>query len=611
MDEGLVSALASVVESADAEATDATAILIKWLTQNPHIHLPAKYSSQLYSLQELVDWALYHGSEMQSINAVRLISIIESTDGPSSHGRRRKAGTIDSRDPRKKYELLSQRATIQIVREPSPDEGQPAGALGATPGVMSPPPTAASSAKGMSTGTFPPAAPPPSASPPRSAPPLSSAGSGSAGMAGAHASPAGALPLPPPKNFHRSPHRQMDDEQLVAFIRDSLVLVEEMPIKWNWNAITRLFGDIAGDKKYMEKIFKRSDFMSRLVRFYTPSSHEFSDLPRSAEYEKFVDIGCLLIRALLSIAEGLLLLEKSEILLDIVEELGKLCRSGRDHHHHHAAHAMLTAAADSCFSHPRMQNSLAPAYFKFISEVGKSKEGAAILERHRLFDVYYRLLEQRDHRHIAKYILASLDYSVDGHPKMILSKAAMSPVTGVREVAPHFLKTLVIKHLDSRQEDTVRWAIERLVILLYDTESSVRRAVVREIIGILDHAEAASVSRSSSDGDDSAFDYVLQALINTRLFVDLVPINDIRPLLLRLVASDRGYQFCKEQGAVECELGAWEATEGIMYIYQIELDIAKSQTVGPIFSANPDGTNAVASLDTPATPPHLFGELTK
>ncbi|KAJ1663877.1 hypothetical protein IW140_004554 [Coemansia sp. RSA 1813] len=386
-----------------------------------------------------------------------------------------------------------------------------------------------------------------------------------------------------------------EESLLSSLIQDSRVTTDDNPMRWDWDAVRAIIlGHMSQAKRLPEEV-KASGFLSRLSRFFHPASLEFCDLSRTTANEEYLEIGRQLIRILISTADGLLLIDESGLLLGVVDEVRK-----------QNAYARKMCRDESCFSFARLQMTMSPGYFHFLAEIGRSVGGDSLLERNRLFDACYQVVDLSDQVLLVQYILSSMNYCApDGHARNILRKVASSPHEPLRLLVPGFLLYLA-SDAPCRAGSVSAWAIEVLLGLLYDSSPGVRSAAAQCLVLAIDLAD------ENPYLDLSECNTRINHLLDLKPMFDLAVITDIRPLVLRVIGTERGFSYLKDQGVVDSEMEAWGALEGIFHVQSIELDISRAVAFGPLFSSTPDGAMAMTtSSQTPPTPPHLFGELAK
>ncbi|KAJ2797967.1 hypothetical protein H4R20_004990, partial [Coemansia guatemalensis] len=386
----------------------------------------------------------------------------------------------------------------------------------------------------------------------------------------------------------------VEESLLTSLIKESRVTLDDNPMRWNWDAIRSvILGPMSQSRRLPEEV-SISGFLTRLSRFYHPASLEFCDLSRTTGNEEYLEIGRHLIHILISSADGLLLIDESRLLPGIVDEVLK-----------QNSYARRKSREESCFSFARLQMTMSPGYFHFLSEIDGSIGGDSLLERARLFDAYYQVVELSDQVLLIQYILASMSYANEGHARNILRKVASSSQESLRLLVPSFLLYLA-SDSPCRPGSVSAWATEVLLDLIYDSSPVVRSAAAQCLVLVIDlAAENPHLGRNESETR-------IAYLLELQPMFDLAVVTDIRPLVLRIIATESGYTYLKEQGIVDSEMEAWGALEGIFHVQSIELDVARALAYGPLFSSSSDGSMMMTtSSHTPSTPAHLFGELTK
>ncbi|KAJ2837419.1 hypothetical protein FBU31_001147 [Coemansia sp. 'formosensis'] len=667
IDEGLVEALvSSALETKLVEVVDASTTLLRWLSQHPHMPLPEKYVARFHTLGDLVDRALSSSDSSGALNAKRVIGKIAAIPSISlgqlpSQATDAWAASLASsvfyrqwlRQRRLRADIRSQ-PPHRTQRRPSiGGGGRPEDAPSSAAEPPPPPPPPPAFVRGH--------APSPSAAGPRglaaglkdnaarvlrssaSTGNLKSGGIGAAAAAAQHpqqlstvaedatsdaASGRGRRSLDVVRNQHQHQHQHQpagadglvttttppliarsraksrssrsrtslvivnsqgaEETPLAGLISESRVTSEENPMRWDWGVIRAvILGPISrGGRRLPEEV---GGFLARLSHFFHPSSLEFCDLSRTTANEEYLEIGRQLIRILISSADGLLLIDESRLLSGIVEEVRRQsgARTGRE---------------ESCFSFARLQMTMSPGYFHFLAEIEQSM-GDCLLERCRLYDAYYQAVELPDQILLIQYILASMGYGAEGHARNILRKVASSPHEPLRLLVPGFL-AYVAADVPCRAGSAAAWAIDVLLSLVFDASPAVRSAAAQALVLAIDlAAENPYLDTAESDAR------VLHVL-EQRPMLDLAVITDVRPLVMRLLADERGFAYLRDLGIVDAEMEAWGALEGIYFVQGVELDVERALAHGPLFSSSPDGAMLTGSL-TPPTPPHLFAELAR
>ena len=73
---------------------------------------------------------------------------------------------------------------------------------------------------------------------------------------------------------------------------------------------------------------------------------------------------------------------------------------------HHAA------VGEHVFSKERMEKTLTGEYFSMLGALSKTSEGVRLMERFKLYTVYYHLTELRSRDDLIKSIVESMDYNL-------------------------------------------------------------------------------------------------------------------------------------------------------------------------------------------------------
>lgn len=117
---------------------------------------------------------------------------------------------------------------------------------------------------------------------------------------------------------------QMDDRSFQTLLLDSQVLGMKDETKWNFDILQDLIEGPLLNPKRMEEAIKASKYMRKLISFFHPFAHRFSDLSKSKANVRWVRLGCMLMNTLLSSPEGIRFLGEDEFLTQIVKSFAQL-----------------------------------------------------------------------------------------------------------------------------------------------------------------------------------------------------------------------------------------------------------------------------------------------
>eukprot|EP00158_Paraphelidium_tribonemae_P007702 Partr_v1_DN28334_c0_g1_i2_m78546 putative RPTOR independent companion of MTOR, complex 2 len=243
---------------------------------------------------------------------------------------------------------------------------------------------------------------------------------------------------------------QIEDFQFKNLINDSLVPLGKDFNKWNWGIIEELLQGALLNPRRLEETLKTTKFVKRLLAFFRPNKHRYSDIKVGKNSSRYTRIGVSLFKMLLSNQDGIKYLSENKIFPQFLE-----CFTELD---------PVKGSVDPIFSKDRLENTLTGDYFLILSIFFKRKEGQELLEKFKIIDSFYHLTELRSRDDLVKGIITCMNYRRDGHPRIILSKVMTSGYKHIRLFATAFLRKLVLT--DSHQFSD--WGVRLLITQLYD-----------------------------------------------------------------------------------------------------------------------------------------------
>ncbi|ORY65669.1 hypothetical protein LY90DRAFT_700655 [Neocallimastix californiae] len=371
----------------------------------------------------------------------------------------------------------------------------------------------------------------------------------------------------------------IDEMHFKNLINDTQVLTDKDFTKWNWNIIQDLIKGPLMNHKRLEETIKTTKFIKRIISFYRPLSHQFSDILKKKNVKNYVEIGCELITNLVAMSEGIRFLSENKFLQQISECLLQL-----------DPFSGITDQNQQIFSKERMEMTLTSEYFTFIGILSKTPDGIKLLEKFKIFHALYCITELRNGREdLIRTIVTSLDYNINSHSRIILSKIMTSTYKHTRLFATDYLQYL----FRSGVNDFWDWGIRYLSIQLYDPAIEVSKKAVL----ILD--EACNNPKN------------LESLVKLRPNLEHLGEN-ANILLFRFLSSTLGFQYLSDFGFVEREMDDWFEIKNENYVMKIELILERAFNTFTSKNRPPDVSDAMEeeSLSSEILP-HFYGELTK
>ncbi|KAG0211914.1 hypothetical protein BGX28_007196 [Mortierella sp. GBA30] len=374
---------------------------------------------------------------------------------------------------------------------------------------------------------------------------------------------------------------QLDEANFRSLLNETQVLSTKDVSKWHWNLILEIIQGPMLSPRRLDEAIRGTKFSKRLLAFYRPLNHRYSNQPASELHQTYTKIGCALFETLANTTEGAKYLSQNKILRLIADGLAQL-----DPMQGHPG-------SDPIFSREKMETTMTSGYFEMLGTLCKSKSGSKLLEKFKIFNLYYRLSELRSRDDIVKKIITSMDYSMDGHPRVILSKVMTSGYKHIRLFATQHLGT-VIKNDANEFND---WGIRLLCTQLCDPSLDVCQMAVRALDDACAHRKN------------------LDLLIRLRPNLDHLGEAD-NPLLLRFLSTSKGFQHLHDMSYIEGEMDNWFMVANRQYMIQTEVKLAKAMELQRFNPFSEDGkfeneTELQLARAKQVLTPHFYGELTR
>jgi rapamycin-insensitive companion of mTOR len=258
-------------------------------------------------------------------------------------------------------------------------------------------------------------------------------------------------------------------------------------------------------------------------------------------------------------------------------------------------------ANSAIFEPPHITETLSFGYLSMLGVLSGDRKGLQMLDRWRFSNMVYHIIDLKQRPDLIKLLLTNFDYSLPGHPRVLLSKALTAGSKDVRIHATNVLRRYssrsVSKSTPSQSVGDSKWAIQLLVTQLYDPEVEVCATAIR----ILEEA-------------CNRRDY-LEYIVECRPALD--HLGEIgAPLLLRFLSTSIGYHYLDELDYISNEMDDWFLGRNDAYVGVIEAVLARAfsdlqdDSLYRLESDN-DLWEADRADNDARVPPHFYRELTR
>ncbi|KAJ6559137.1 Rapamycin-insensitive companion of mTOR, N-term-domain-containing protein [Mycena vulgaris] len=366
---------------------------------------------------------------------------------------------------------------------------------------------------------------------------------------------------------------QMDDKTFQSSLLETQVMLTKDYTVWKFDILQELIEGPLLNPKRLEEAIKVSRFIRRLLSFFHPfgSGTKFCDLPRNKVNHRWVKLGCSLLTTLTASPDGVRYLSTEDpFLAQIVKSFAQLDPSN------------AVPDSDPIFSKRKVSDRLTYGYLVMLGTLSKTKEGIELLQKFKIFTAFYHLSELKDREDLVKGIIENLDYNIDGHSRIVLSKTLTSSFPHIRLYATRQLGDLI-----RASPNANAWMLRLLLTQLYDPEPEVCELAVTYL-------------RDACESKD-----ILQLVVEMQPTMD--HLGEIgHPLLLKFVSTPVGFRYLYDVGYIEREMDTWFHERNIYYVVQVEVFLAK------VFSSSGIADHDEDTLAFEGTvPPHFYGEMAK
>ncbi|KAK6442810.1 hypothetical protein LTR95_000916, partial [Oleoguttula sp. CCFEE 5521] len=373
----------------------------------------------------------------------------------------------------------------------------------------------------------------------------------------------------------------MDEAQFRQKMIETGVLNTVNYNKWNWPLIQTLIEGPMQNPRRLDEAARVTKFVHRLLGFLRPFKFRFSDAPNTKVNQRYVRAGSALMRTLLQTSEGAKYLADNKLVPQIAE-----CLAQKD------PMSGITSTAP-LFSPERLAETLVGGYFAFLGVLCSDSKGLQILERWRIINMFYHIVELKNRDELIMTLLTNLDYTLDSHPRIIVAKAMIAGGKSMRIAASKILRTYAMMPIEPTivGGGAAEWSIKLLVGQLYDPEIEVCEVAIK----ILEEA----------CNDTTSLEYVVKC----RPALD--HLGEIgAPLLLRFLSTSIGYHYLDGLDYITKEMDDWFLGRNDSYVTLVEASLARALADIPE-KPRSSLSDTAEPQNYGYVPPHFYRELTR
>ncbi|KAK5169742.1 uncharacterized protein LTR77_005720 [Saxophila tyrrhenica] len=379
----------------------------------------------------------------------------------------------------------------------------------------------------------------------------------------------------------------MDAALFKQKMTDTGVLAGVNFLKWDWPLIQELVeGPMVNPQRFLEAL-KQEKFIHRLLGFLRPFKFRFSHEANTKSNQRYVRTACSLVKCMLQHQEGYQYLSSSKVMPQLAECLAQLDP------------ASGITSQTNIFDPQKLSEKLVGGYFTMLGVMCRDQRGIHILIRWRIINMFYHIVELKDRDDLIRALLTNLDYTLDSHPRIIVSKAMIAGSKVMRITATRMLRKYALMPIQTQTVvggGAAEWSIRLLVGQLYDPEIEVCEVAIKIL-------EEACNSLTS-----------LEYVVKCRPALD--HLGEIgAPLLLRFLSTSVGYHYLDGLDYITKEMDDWFLGRNDTYVTLVEASLARAlatdvPTEKPISGGLNDDQLEPTSYYS-SVPPHFYRELTR
>ncbi|EFX02311.1 hr1-like Rho-binding repeat protein [Grosmannia clavigera kw1407] len=225
-----------------------------------------------------------------------------------------------------------------------------------------------------------------------------------------------------------------DEATFRQLLLESGVLSSSNFLKWNWDVVLRVIEGPLTNGKRLEEAIRASKFVKRIMSFYRPFKFRFSDIKTTKGTQKYVRTSGI-------------------------------------------------TAQYPMFAKDRLVDTLCGGYLPMIGVLSSDPRGLQMMERWRMFNMMYHIVDLKQRPDLIKLLLSHFDYTVNGHQRVLLSKSLTAGTKDIRIHATNVLRKYAVRTSSTTSTShgvgDSKWAIRLLVTQLYDPEVEVCATAIK------------------------------------------------------------------------------------------------------------------------------------
>ena len=347
------------------------------------------------------------------------------------------------------------------------------------------------------------------------------------------------------KDINAKAHFNPSDDELKSMIARSKILIVKDFQEWNWNILQQIIeGPLTNPKKFDEILEKTPKVLKRLMSFYRPFKYRFSNVSaKSSRLEKYISVGCLFFKTLMSTGVGLKYLSMSKFLPQMSEILAQIDPYSGIY------------ANDAILGKRRVENTASLNYLQFLGVLSSTVEGVNLLASWQIFTSFYNIIASTATLESNNLIVINLFkyVSFDVEESQFKKLLQMSLTVSNLRLRQYLLKHVLPKLFHTNDFDS--FCIEMSVNSLYDSNSEI---VSRSIAQLYKYYESIGFD---TIGDFATYRPPVHILANDELGADL---------LIKCLSTTRGLVYLLKRGFITFELGKWMQIKNFRYARKLD-----------------------------------------